>query len=237
MSSLNEHMAEQAAITARYDALTAIGTLAHDLGAEIETCEDTEAALAFCAARQDEMTATQLRTLDEARNDDAEDRATDLLTFAEQIADLASYNCRLLRREHLSDLFPIISERVEQSPGDWAVLDASDETGGLCFVGDDPSTLAQRLLLKVAPAPQPEAQKLPFTVLFMIPDWKRGDQSHESDHICRVWTEATDPENAVEAAKEKLPEDLHWEEYDVSDLDDYSPVAVYPGHIFDLFQA
>ncbi len=75
MSNLAERMAEQAAFTARYDALSAIGRLAHELGASIETSEDIDEALAYCAARQERMDALQLRTLDEARADANEDAA------------------------------------------------------------------------------------------------------------------------------------------------------------------
>ncbi|WP_065321764.1 hypothetical protein [Tritonibacter mobilis] len=75
MSNLAEHQSEQAALTARYEALTAIGRLAHDLGASIETSENVDEALAYCAARQERMDAVQLRTLDEARADANEDAA------------------------------------------------------------------------------------------------------------------------------------------------------------------
>lgn len=75
MTTFAEHMADQAGITARYEALTKIGTLAHDLGAEIEVCEDVDAALAYCGEHQDGMDTLQLRTLDEARADAGEDAA------------------------------------------------------------------------------------------------------------------------------------------------------------------
>jgi len=73
MSNLAEHMAEQAAFTARYEALSAIGRLAHELGASLETSEDIDEALAYCEARQDRLEALQLRTLDETRTDANED--------------------------------------------------------------------------------------------------------------------------------------------------------------------
>lgn len=73
MSNLNEHMAEQDAITARFEALTDIGDLAYEVGAGIETCEDVAAALAFCSAAQEQMSPEQLRRLDGARADSEED--------------------------------------------------------------------------------------------------------------------------------------------------------------------
>ncbi|GAB5434781.1 MAG: hypothetical protein EpisKO_41510 [Epibacterium sp.] len=75
MSNLAEHLAEQAAFTARYEALSAIGRLAHELGASLETSEDIDEALAYCEARQERMDARQLRTLDAARADANEDAA------------------------------------------------------------------------------------------------------------------------------------------------------------------
>lgn len=59
MSSFEEYMAEQDEITERYDDLDEMGTLAHELGAEIETCENFDSAIKFCADRQDEMYTDQ----------------------------------------------------------------------------------------------------------------------------------------------------------------------------------
>lgn len=75
MSSFAEHEAEQAAITARYDALSKIGTLAHNYGAEIEICEDESAALAYLGDYIDQMSPGDLAIYDEARADANEDVA------------------------------------------------------------------------------------------------------------------------------------------------------------------
>jgi hypothetical protein len=70
-----EEFSDHADIAKRVEALTAIGRLAHELGASIETSENIDNALAYCAARQERMDAVQLRTLDEARADANEDAA------------------------------------------------------------------------------------------------------------------------------------------------------------------
>lgn len=75
MSYIQEHMANQDALTARYNALTKIGLLAHEFGADIDLCEDVEGALDYCAGRQDKMDVRQLRIFDEARMDAYEDEA------------------------------------------------------------------------------------------------------------------------------------------------------------------
>ena len=70
----------------------------------------------------------------------------------------------------------------------------------------------------------------PFTVLLMLPsDW-RSDQSCAADEVIRVWVNAVDPDEALETARSHLSYDEDF------DPEDFSVVAIYAGHIFDLFQ-
>ena len=75
--------------------------------------------------------------------------------------------------------------------------------------------------------------KLPFTVLLMLPDYWRSDQSCAADEVIRVWVTTADVETAIEAASIQLPLEMPDEEVIA---EDFAPIAVYPGHIFDLFQ-
>lgn len=75
MSYIQEHMANQDALTARYNALTKIGLLAHEFGTDIDLCEDVDEALDYCAGRLDKINVRQLRIYDEARMDAYEDQA------------------------------------------------------------------------------------------------------------------------------------------------------------------
>lgn len=75
----------------------------------------------------------------------------------------------------------------------------------------------------------------PFTVLLMLPsDW-RQDQPSASDEITRVWVDAPDVDGAIRKAYAKLPEQFPGEAR--IPFDDFTPVAVYPGHLFDEYVA
>lgn len=73
----------------------------------------------------------------------------------------------------------------------------------------------------------------PFTVLLMLPDYWRSDQSCAADEAIRVWVTAVNPVLAVGAAMIELPGLMPDEEVVA---EDFAPIAVYAGHIFDLFQ-
>ena len=74
----------------------------------------------------------------------------------------------------------------------------------------------------------------PFTVLLMLPsDW-RSDQPCAADEVIRIWVDAIDAEDAYEKALIQLPLDMPDEEVNA---EDFAPIAVYAGHIFDLFQS
>ena len=74
----------------------------------------------------------------------------------------------------------------------------------------------------------------PFTVLLMLPsDW-RSDQSCAADEVIRVWVSAADSDTAIENAFLELPALMPDEEVVA---EDFSPIAVYEGHRFDLYQS
>ena len=77
----------------------------------------------------------------------------------------------------------------------------------------------------------------PFTCLFMLPDHQRSDQPCAADEIMRVACWAPCANTAPEAARKQIPIDLDCADMSDDDLDEYATVAVYPGHLFDLFQA
>lgn len=77
-------------------------------------------------------------------------------------------------------------------------------------------------------------QVIPYTVLMMVPEYWFADQSTKSDYVTRIYVEADSPEDAVEKAYSAIPESFPDEE-DLQ-VEDFEPVAVYMGHIFDLYQ-
>lgn len=127
MSNLVEHMAEQAAFTARYEALSAIGRLAHELGASLETSEDVDKALAYCAARQEGMDAVQLRTLDEARADANEDAAETSIAWHTPIQVDGSDNSTRAARV-LQAIYPAYDDDTAET----AVRDVMTDLRHLC---------------------------------------------------------------------------------------------------------
>lgn len=74
----------------------------------------------------------------------------------------------------------------------------------------------------------------PFTVLLMLPDYWRSDQSCAADEIIRVWVSAPTVEMAIGAAMIQLPSEMPDEEVVA---EDFAPIAVYPDHLFDLYQS
>lgn len=76
-----------------------------------------------------------------------------------------------------------------------------------------------------------------MTVLLMLPAYMHDDQPTPSDCIQRVWVDGSseDIDAAIEAARVQAAADLGWEE-DPEYMQDLTPVAVYAGERFDLFQ-
>lgn len=86
------------------------------------------------------------------------------------------------------------------------------------------------------PMTQPlSAQNQPFTVLVMLPDYMRGDEDCEADWLRRLWVTAEGPDQALEKAVKEVGLLCGWED-DAPAEAEVSPVAIYSGHIFDLYQ-
>jgi len=72
----------------------------------------------------------------------------------------------------------------------------------------------------------------------MIPEHWRDDEKCEADWVRRFWVEGTDEESAL-AESSVAVTTLFAEEF-AEDTDlmpsDFPIMALYPGHIFDLFQ-
>ena len=75
----------------------------------------------------------------------------------------------------------------------------------------------------------------PFTVILMLPDFIRSDEACEADWVRRMWITARNPTEAQWEARSELAILLEWEQ-DTHDLDDLSVVAIYSGHVYDLFE-
>ena len=71
----------------------------------------------------------------------------------------------------------------------------------------------------------------PFTVLLMLPDYWRSDQPCAADEVQRHWVDAVGPDEAIEEAL------LAATAENEASADDFSPIAVYAGHHFDLHQS
>ena len=78
-------------------------------------------------------------------------------------------------------------------------------------------------------------QVMPYTVLLMLPDHMRDDESCAADWIRRVWVDASSPDDAFATAQSNCGEIMGWDEDAQPDPDDLDVIAVYPGHLFDLF--
>lgn len=83
-------------------------------------------------------------------------------------------------------------------------------------------------------APSHNTHLMPFTVLLMIPDNMRSDESCEADWVRRIWVHATNPDEALSAAQAECISLFEWDED--TDAECLAPVAIYHGQIFDMFQ-
>lgn len=68
----------------------------------------------------------------------------------------------------------------------------------------------------------------PYTVLLMMPDDIRADECCAADWIRRVWVFAPDPDEAIGEAQAEVAR--------ICDPEDLEVVAIYAGHVFDLYQ-
>ncbi|WP_306150703.1 hypothetical protein [Roseovarius sp. MMSF_3281] len=88
----------------------------------------------------------------------------------------------------------------------------------------------------------------PFTVIMMMSDDIRSDESNAADWVRRVWVygQGGDQgiESMIEEARDKLAALFGWDVSDPyltqEDIEQrksaLEPVAIYPGHIFDIYQ-
>jgi hypothetical protein len=107
---------------------------------------------------------------------------------------------------------------------------------GRNFAVSEIARMAKVADLKVQAMQAIEAAQGKFTVLLMMPmDW-HGDQSSASECVTREWVEAADVDGACVAAITAAMDRAEAEGSETSS-EDWAVLAVYPNHIFDLFQA
>ena len=79
----------------------------------------------------------------------------------------------------------------------------------------------------------PSRVGLPYTVILMLPDDLRGDESCESDWVRRMWVIASNSTKAQWYAKEELAYLLEWSL--PRRRADLAVISVFLGHQVDLF--
>lgn len=88
----------------------------------------------------------------------------------------------------------------------------------------------------------------PFTVILMMSDDLRGDEACASDWVRRVWVsgkgDKAGMERMIKIARCELARMFGWTDEDGPELDELEsmkaalePVAIYHGHIFDIYPA
>lgn len=92
------------------------------------------------------------------------------------------------------------------------------------------------------------AQQQPFTVILMMTDDMRADECCAADWVRRVWVygQSTDAgiETMIEDARDQCADFFGWIDPDMDltqeDIEQrkvaLEPVAIYAGHIFDIYQ-
>jgi hypothetical protein len=73
----------------------------------------------------------------------------------------------------------------------------------------------------------------PYTVLLLRPARQREDDAHPSDWVYRAWVEADNPDDAEVAACEKLARGD--EDVEPAEPFEVATLAIYEGHLFDLY--
>jgi len=88
----------------------------------------------------------------------------------------------------------------------------------------------------------------PFTVILMLPDHMRSDECCAADWVRRVWVHASYSVNRTEflisQARDNLCQLFEWDKPELGHSaeeveqmkNELEPVAIYPGHIFDIYQ-
>ena len=91
----------------------------------------------------------------------------------------------------------------------------------------------------------PARRVQPYTVILMMPDEMRSDECCAADWIRRVWVygDAHDQGTLIDTARRKLADLFGWteegymaEEEIQQRMDELEPVAIYAGHLFDVYQ-
>lgn len=88
------------------------------------------------------------------------------------------------------------------------------------------------------------AQQQPFTVILMMSDNMRADEACAADWVRRVWVygQSTDLGIAsmIEDARNQLAEMFGWNDWTNDEFaqrkEALEPVAIFPGHQFDIYQ-
>lgn len=107
---------------------------------------------------------------------------------------------------------------------------------GRNFAVSEIARMAKVADLKVQAMQAIEAAQGKFTVLLMMPYEWHSDQSCAADCVTREHVDAQTVEEAFFAAQ-KIAVARAMEGGSETTTDDWAVIAVYPGHIFDLFQA
>ncbi len=84
----------------------------------------------------------------------------------------------------------------------------------------------------------PSRVGLPYTVILMLPDDLRGDESCESDWVRRMWITARNQFHAADEAMEELAYLFEWsddpDDPNYRDVADLAVISVFLGHQVDL---
>ena len=103
-----------------------------------------------------------------------------------------------------------------------------------------------------APTPEmarqgvPARQRQPYTVILMLPDEMRSDECCAADWLRRVWVygDAVDQGTLIDTARRELAILFGWahdesiDRYEmVQRMSELEPVAIYAGHIFDVYES
>ena len=92
----------------------------------------------------------------------------------------------------------------------------------------------------------PARQRQPYTVILMMPDEMRSDECCAADWLRRVWVYGNEADQSplIGTARRKLADLFGWTEEDYmaeeeiqQRMDELEPVAIYAGHIFDVYES
>jgi hypothetical protein len=119
---------------------------------------------------------------------------------------------------------------------DWDEQETVTVNGKRQFVDEGGDVWGEDKIKLVENDKEDEEEKLPFTVLLMLPDQLRTQEMVASDWIKRIFVEATYSEAAIGVAQVVAAEDDGENDIEAPRPELYRPVAVYSGHVFDHHQ-